>query len=124
MTKPYQRPDDRTGHKVARLTLSSSETLDRLSAGIYNSKNKDSATGRIEHALQLVLKTDQLQDKLRDAFKQGNLQSRDRDAYVEAKEKNIITDSEYALLVETDEAIQNAIKVDEFSFSGWKIETP
>ncbi len=38
--------------------------------------------------------------------------------------KNIITDGEYELLVETDEAIQNAIKVDEFSFSGWKIETP
>ncbi len=124
LTKPYQRPDDHTGHKVARLTLSSSETLDRLSAGIYNSKNKDNSTGRIAHALQLVLKTDELQHKLRDAYKQGRLQSRDRDAYVEAKEKNIITDGEYTLLVETDEAIQNAIKVDEFSFSGWEIETP
>ncbi len=124
LTKPYQRPDDHTGHKVARLTLSSSKTLDRLSAGIYNSKDKNNSTGRIDHALQLVLKTNKVQDKLRDAFKQGSLQSRDRDAYVEAKEKNIITDSEYALLVETDEAIQNAIKVDEFSFSGWKIETP
>ena len=124
LTKPYQRPDDHTGHKVARLTLSSSETLDRLSAGIYNSKNKDNSTGRIAHALQLVLKTDELQHKLRDAYKQGRLLSRDRDAYIEAKEKNIITDGEYALLVETDEAIQNAIKVDEFSFSGWEIETP
>jgi acyl-CoA dehydrogenase len=124
LTKPYQRPDDRTGHKVARLTLSSNETLDRLSAGIYKSNNKDNATGRIAHALQLVLKTNELQHKLRDAYKQGHLLSRDRDAYVEAKEKNIITDGEYELLVETDEAIQNAIKVDEFSFSGWKIETP
>ena len=124
LTKPYQRPDDNTGHKIARLTLSSSETLDRLSAGIYNSEDKNNSTGRIDHALQLVLKTNKIQDKLRDAFKQGRLQSRDRDAYVDAKEKNIITDSEYALLVETDEAIQNAIKVDEFSFSGWKIETP
>ena len=124
LTKPYQRPDDRTGHKVARLTLSSSETLDRLSAGIYNSTDKDNSTGRISHALQLVLKTSELQHKLRDAYKQDRLKSRDRDAYVEAKEKNIITDSEYELLVETDAAIQNAIKVDEFSFSGWKIETP
>ena len=71
-----------------------------------------------------MLKTDELQHKLRDAYKQGRLQSRDRDAYIEAKEKNIITDGEYALLVEADAAIQNAIKVDEFSFSGWKIETP
>jgi acyl-CoA dehydrogenase len=124
LTKPYQRPDDRTGHKVARLTLSSNETLDRLSAGIYKSNNKDNATGRIAHALQFVLKTNELQHKLRDAYKQGRLLSRNRDAYMEAKEKNIITDGEYELLVETDEAIQNAIKVDEFSFSGWKIETP
>ena len=124
LTKPYQRPNDRTGHKVARLTLSDNDTLDRLSAGIYNSNNKDNATGRIAHALQLVLKTSEIQHKLRDAYKQGRLQSRDRDAYLEAKEKNIITDGEHELLVETDEAIQNAIKVDEFSFSDWKIETP
>ncbi len=124
LTKPYQRPNDKAGHNVARLTLSPSDTLDRLSAGIYNSNDKDNSTGRITHALQLVLKTDDLQHKLRAAYKQGNLHSRDQDAYVEAKEKNIISNSEYALLIETEEAIQNAIKVDEFSFSGWKIETP
>ncbi len=124
LTKPYQRPDDNIGHKVARLTLSPSDTMDRLSTGIYNSTDKDNATGRIEHAFQLVLKTDDLQYKLREAYKQGRIQSRDRNAYTEAKEKKIITDTEHALLVETEEAIQNAIKVDEFSFSGWNIETP
>jgi len=124
LTKPYQRPNDKTGHKVARLTLSPSDTLDRLSAGIYNSNNKDNSTGRIAHAFQLVLKTEDLQHKLRAAYKQGDLNSRNQDAYVEAVDKNIITDNEYALLIETEEAIQNAIKVDEFSFSGWKIETP
>ena len=124
LTKPYQRPSDKLGHKVARITLTPSETLDRLSDGIFNSDDKNNATGRISHALNLVLKSEDLQHKLRDAYKQGRLQSRDRDAYAEAKEKNIITDDEYALLRETEEAIQHAIKVDEFSFSGWKIETP
>ncbi len=123
-TKPYQRPNDALGHKVARLTLNPSETLNRLSDGIYNSNDKDDATGRISHAFNLVLKTDELQHKLRDAYKNGRLTSRDRDAYEEAKDKNIITDSEYALLIETDLAIQNAIKVDEFSFKDWKVETP
>lgn len=123
-TKPYHRPDDRLGHKVARVTLSPSETLDRLTAGIFHSDEKDNSTGRITHALDLVLKTDELQHKLRDAFKQGRLSSRDRDAYVEAKEKNIISEIEYNLLIEAEEAIQNAIKVDEFSFSDWKVETP
>ena len=124
LTKPYQRPNDKLGHKVARLTLTPSETLDRLSAGVFNSEDKNNATGRITHALNLVLKTTGLQHKLRDAYKQNQLDSRDRNAYLEAKEKNIITDDEYKALIETEDAIQNAIKVDEFSFSGWKIETP
>jgi len=124
LTKPYQRPSDELSHKVARLTLKPSETLHRLSDGIYNSNDKDDATGRISHALNLVLKTDDLQRKLRDAYKQGRLTSRDRDAYEDAKDKKIITDSEYALLIETELAIQNAIKVDEFSFKDWKLETP
>ncbi len=124
LTKPYQRPSDRLGHHVARITLTPSETLERLSAGVFNSQDKDNATGRITHALNLVLKTTGLEHKLRNAYKQKQLDSRDRDAYLEAKEKNIITEDEYALLLETEEAVQNAIKVDEFSFSGWNIETP
>ena len=124
LTKPYNRPNDELGHRVAKLTLTPSETLDRLSAGIFVSDDKDSSTGRIEHALKLVLDTEQLQHKVRDAYKQGDIDSRDSDAYAEAKQKNIITDDEYTMLLETESAIQSAIKVDEFSFSGWKVETP
>lgn len=124
LTKPYHRPNDKLGHQVASITLTPGETLDRLSAGVFDSDDKNNSTGRIMHALDLVIKTDELQSKLRDAFKHGRLSSRERDAYKEAKDKNIITDNEYKLLIEADEAIQNAIKVDEFSFSGWKIKTP
>lgn len=124
LTKPYHRPNDELGHQLAKLTLTPSETLDRLSTGIFVSDDKDSSTGRIEHALKLVLETEQLQHKVRDAYKQGRIDSRDSDAYAEAKQKNIITENEYTMLLETENAIQNAIKVDEFSFSGWKVETP
>lgn len=124
LTKPYQGADDKLGHKVARVTLTPSDTLDRLSAGIYQSQDKNNATGRISHALNLVLKTDDLQHKLRDSYKQGRLSTRDRSAYIEAKQKNIITETEYNMLLESEAAIQNAIKVDEFSFSGWQIKTP
>ncbi|VAW53276.1 Acyl-coenzyme A dehydrogenase FadE [hydrothermal vent metagenome] len=124
LTKPYQQPNDKLGHAVARVTLSPSETLERLSAGVFKNENKNSATGRISHAFNLVLKSEDLQHKLRDAFKQSRISSRDSSAYLEAKEKNIISETEYEMLIETEAAIQNAIKVDEFSFSGWKIETP
>jgi len=124
LTKPYQQPGDRLGHKVASKILMPGATLDRLSDGIFVSKNKEDATGRITYALDLVLKTDDLQHRLRDAYKQGQLENRDRKAYGEAREKNMITETEYDLLLQADTAIQEAIKVDEFSFSGWQIETP
>jgi acyl-CoA dehydrogenase len=124
LTKPYQQPGDRLGHLVARKILHASDTLDRLSDGVYVSDDKNDATGRIDHAFKLVLRTSEIQRKIRGAYKVGHISSRDRDAFSEAMEKNIITEDEYKLVVEADEAIQNAIKVDEFSFSGWEIETP
>ena len=124
LTKPYQQASDQLGHKVARKILQPDDSLDRLTHGIYCSDDKDDSTGRIEHAFKLVLDTSDIQHRLRDAYKEGRVSSRERDAYLEAKEKNIITENEYTLLTAADEAIQNAIKVDEFSFSGWEIETP
>jgi acyl-CoA dehydrogenase len=123
-TKPYQRPSDKLGHLAARRILEPSETMERLCDGIFESDDADNATGRIEHALKLVLKTSELHKRLRNAHKQGRLDKRDRDSYAEAKDKNIITEIEYNQLIETEAAIQNAIKVDEFSFSGWQVETP
>jgi acyl-CoA dehydrogenase len=124
LTKPYQKPNDSLGRHVARKILQPGKTLDRLCEGIFFSKDKNDATGRISHAFSLVLKADKLQHKIRAAYKQGRLKNRDRKAFSEAKESNIITETEYQLLVETDEAIQHAIKVDEFSFDGWDVKTP
>ncbi len=124
LTKPYQKPSDKLGHQVAKLILSPGETLNRLTDGVYQSTDKNNATGRISYAYNLVLETESLQHKLRDAYKQGQIKSRDRDTYEMAMEKNIITEDEYNALVEADKAVQNAIKVDEFSFSDWKVETP
>ena len=124
LTKPYQKPSDSLGRHAARKILQPGKTLDRLCDGIFLSKDKTDATGRISHAFELVLKTDKLNHKIRAAYKQGRLKNRDRKAFKEAKENKIITDVEYLLLIEADEAIQNAIKVDEFSSTDWEIQTP
>lgn len=124
LTKPYQAPNDSLGKQVARKTLKPNETLNRLSSGIFVSDDKNNATGRLDHALSLVLKTAELQRKLSGAYKSGRLSHRDRNAYAEAKDKKIITENEYLMLVDADNAVQDAIKVDEFSFSGWQIKTP
>jgi len=124
LTKPYHGPDDRLGHKVARLLLAPSPTLDRLSRGIYFNDLPDDATGRIERAFRLVLKTTGIERKLRDARKAGQLVANDDAIAEEALQKNIIGEADFELLQETRQAVRNAILVDEFSCPGWKLETP
>ncbi len=124
LTKPYQEPDDNLGQKVAKLILTPSATLDRLSQGIFVSDNKNDATGRISYALDQVLATQDIEHKLREAYKTGQLEKRGHAAYEEAKDRKIISAKEYKLLKQTQLAIRDAIKVDEFSFKNWKIETP
>ncbi len=124
LTKPYQEPRDSLGRRVARLLLTPSETLDRLSKGIFVSDDSDDAFGRISHALERVMATQEIERKLRNAYKAGQLEKRGYAAYDEAYDKKYISDNEYKLLKETEAAIRNAIKVDEFSFEGWKVETP
>jgi acyl-CoA dehydrogenase len=124
LTKPYQQADDHLIRKLARLTLEPGETRDRLSEGIFNSDDKDHATGRIEYAFDKVVMTAHLRKKCREAYKEGILENRDRSAYIEARDIKIITENEYELLLDADQAVQDAIKVDEFSFEGWQVKTP
>ena len=124
LSKPYQKPDDHLGHQVARLLLQPSPTLDRLTRGLYINKNPDDASGRILAAQDLVLESAEIEKKLRIARREGKLQSGDADLYSEARDKNIIDGKEFELLEKTRLAVQNAIKVDEFSNTEWKVETP
>ncbi|MDH5389437.1 MAG: DUF1974 domain-containing protein, partial [Gammaproteobacteria bacterium] len=124
LSKPYQEPGDKLGHQVARLLLEPSASLDRLTKGIYIHNDADDATGRILAAQNLVLETVDLERKIRTAKRKGELKSKDVGLYAEARDKNIINEKELELLIKTQLAVQNAIKVDEFSNTGWKVETP
>jgi hypothetical protein len=57
-------------------------------------------------------------------MKKGYLSSASLNLYEDAKQQDIITDQEYELLKEAQAAVRNAIKVDEFSHTGWEIQTP
>lgn len=124
LTKPYKGPSDRQGHDVARLLLAPSDARTRLSRGIFVSNDPNDATGRIDHALNYVLKTDKLEKRLKANMKSGVLSAASQDLYADAKARNIISDEEFALLKEAQAAVRNAIKVDEFSNKGWEVQTP
>jgi len=122
LLKPYKLPSDRLGHKVARILLRPSDSIDRLASGIYITEDKNDSTGRLEYAVQCVFRTATVERQLRGYYKKGELSR--FDAYDEALEKGRITEAELKDLKGTQEAVGNAIKVDEFSFEGWKCETP
>jgi hypothetical protein len=57
-------------------------------------------------------------------MKKGYLSTASLSLYEDAREKNVISDAEYDLLKQAQAAVRNAIKVDEFSNSGWEVQTP
>lgn len=123
LTKPYQGPNDKDTHKVARLLLKPSATVDRLSKGIFITDNPQHATGRVLHALNKVVGVAELDKRLREAQKAGKL-SKEGNVYDDALANNILNEDELEQLRDADLAVRNAIKVDEFSHEGWQVKTP
>ena len=124
LTKPYKGPNDKQGHEVARILLTPSESKERLTSGIFISSDSTDATGRIDHALKHVLNTYSLEKRIRENMKKGVLSTASLTPYEDARDKQIITEDEYNQLKQAQLAVRDAIKVDEFSNPGWKVETP
>ncbi len=124
LTKPYQRPGDKLGHKLARLLLTPSDALDRLCRGIYIHESPADPSGRVLHAWRQVLAASDLEKRLREARKAGKLVADDAMLVDEALEKGIIDPQEHEQLQQLQDAIMDAIKVDEFSAESWQVLTP
>ncbi len=65
--RPYRPPSDRLGHALAGVLLEPSEARERLTAGIFVSKDPDDAIGRIEYGLDKVIAAEEAARKLRKA---------------------------------------------------------
>ncbi|MCW8910230.1 MAG: acyl-CoA dehydrogenase [Gammaproteobacteria bacterium] len=121
LTKPYAGAKDKLGHKVARLLLKPSDTRDRLTKDIYITDEETDPMGRIENALRRVLAAEEPERKLRDAMRIGLIQQQPVDALIKKAIELEILDKDEADLVKASYlATQNAIRVDEFSKTGWK----
>lgn len=105
-------PADATGHEVASLMLKPSASFDRLSSGIFVSRNRADATGALEYAFQMVTDTKAIEAKLREARKAGLLQGENPQDGVAA---GIISAAEAQLLEDTAAAVRVVIDVDDFS---------
>ncbi len=66
-------PDDALGHKAARTLLQPGGTRERLTSRIHVPADRDSALGRLEHAMQSCTDAEPVLKKLKDAVKHGRL---------------------------------------------------
>jgi acyl-CoA dehydrogenase len=108
-------PHDKRVSRVARLLIEPGPVRDRLTAGIYLPRKEDDLLGRLEFAMEAVIKAEPIEAKLRAAQKEGKLPQRTgnerRDAAVRS---GIITLAEFEHLVRTDRLRREVIMVDEF----------
>jgi len=105
-------PADTLGHAVATIMLKPSASFDRLSEGIFISRNRADATGALEYAFQLVTDTKDIETRMREARKAGLLSGDTPEAAVQA---SIISMVEARLLLDTAAAVRAVIMVDDFS---------
>ena len=77
--------------------------------------------GRVEHAFNLGLESEESERKLRDAMRIGLIQQQPIDQVLDkAIELDIINQEEAEKIRASHEATANAIRVDEFTKEGWK----
>ena len=98
-------PSDRVTRACARLILEPSATRDRLTDGVYLGAGDD-AVAELERALDLVVSTEPIRDRLK------KLRVRDPDA---ALDQGLISREDHDRLAEVAIAVAKVVAVDDFS---------
>ncbi|HSO84301.1 acyl-CoA dehydrogenase [Thiocapsa sp.] len=112
---PFEGPSDALEHRVARLILEPSAARDRLTAGIFASRDPSLAVGRIELALAAATHADEVLGILRAAVRQGRLADHDASTRLrEAVAARLITAEDAAAVREAEQLRDAVIGVDSF----------
>jgi acyl-CoA dehydrogenase len=112
---------DGLGTKLVSTLLVKSEQRERLCEGIYVPKDRNQQMGRLEYAMEVVLKAEAAERKIRKAIKDKTLPKKKvAESLDEAKAKSVITADEYQLIKESAQVRLDAIMVDDFGPEDYK----
>lgn len=112
---------DHLQHAVVNGLLKGGDLRARLTEGIYLPKDRHEPTGRLDYAMEVILKAEVAERKIRDAVKAKVLPKGKPAALIEeARAKNVITAEEVRLMKEAVEVRWDAIQVDDFSEKEFK----
>jgi acyl-CoA dehydrogenase len=96
--------------------LEPSEARDRLTGGIFISRDPMDITGCLEHALEIIPKAEAIEKRLAAAVRDGKLSlPRGPQAVTEVVSRGILTAEEVKLLEAAEQAIRTVIDVDSFT---------
>jgi acyl-CoA dehydrogenase len=113
--KPYRRPSDELGHKLADILLRPGSLRDRLTEGVYIPTDKTEAVAQLDDALEKSAAAEPATRKLRAAMKAGTLPHGDPEDAIEAGvAAGVITEQEASGINLAIAARKVVIQVDEF----------
>jgi acyl-CoA dehydrogenase len=121
----YPGPDDHADHLAARLLQSPSPVRDRLSAGIFASRDPENPVGRLELALEAAQAAAPLERRLRTARRAGRIDARDTEAAIDqALPLGLLTPDEAETLRRSEALREQVIQVDSFDDLGARSRRP
>jgi acyl-CoA dehydrogenase len=110
LTQPY----DKWGAKVARILIEPGAARDRLTSGAYVPRKEDDTIGRLDLAMEAVIKADPMEAKMRQAMKDGKTPQKTlAERRLAALNQGILNQEEYEHLLYTDKLKRDVIKVDD-----------
>lgn len=120
--RSFKVPRDKLGHVIARSMMVPSELRDRLSQYCYLNTDSNDPAGRIEHAFNLSIAAEPIEQKLHAAIKAGHI-ARNltlTEQITAAVSSSILSNTEAELLTACEQARLDAMQVDEFEFNYFK----
>ncbi len=116
LTSIGSQASDHLQHVVVSGMLKDGQLRDRHTEGIYLPKEKTEQVTRLDFAMKTVLAAEAVEKKVRDAVKAKVIaRKKGPELFLDAKNKGVITDIEFALLKESNEIRLDAIQVDDFT---------
>lgn len=114
--KRFSKPRDAIEHKVAQLLISPTGTRDRLAAGAYLSSHNKNLMADMQDAFIKTIAAELIEKTIRTAKKDGMVTGFTiREQAQAAFEKQIITQDEFDIFIQCDDARKKIIAVDDFS---------
>jgi acyl-CoA dehydrogenase len=116
---PYGRefppPRDGLGHEVVNLLLAPGPARERLTAGVYISRDADDPVGALEAALRAVIAAEETEARIRSAHKAGVIAGRFMDELLAgALEKGVVSRAEADALERARQLRRKVVMVDDF----------